>query len=148
MWLFSSQQILADYFYLLFDKGLNPLFFCRAIQYNRMQQVYHLKLTFSGFIYTKEHREKRWEDHRLFRSNRPPKLPIWTIFGLLYVIFHKFEVQKDLTSLNLNWFKSYDTKPKCSLVGVVTGGPHISWFLVPKGNWSWNAGIMNSEDCF
>ena len=39
-------------------------------------------------------------------------------------IFHKTEVQmvilRCLTSLYLNWFKSYDKKRKCSLVGAVT----------------------------
>ena len=30
---------------------------------------------------------------------------------------------------------------------VNTGGPRISWFFGSKGQ-SWNAGIMNSEDCF
>ena len=41
---------------------------------------------------------------------------IWPFFCQLYVYFHKTKVQtvilKCLTSLNPNWFKSYDTKRK------------------------------------
>ena len=41
---------------------------------------------------------------------------IWPFFASCMFIFHKTEVQKVifmcLTSLNLNWFKSYDTKYK------------------------------------
>ena len=40
------------------------------------------------------------------------------------IIFNESEIKKVilrcLTSLNLNWFKSYDKKDKCSLVGAIT----------------------------
>ena len=41
---------------------------------------------------------------------------IWPFFGNYMIIFDKTEIQtvilRCLTSLNLNWYKSYDTKPK------------------------------------
>jgi hypothetical protein len=41
---------------------------------------------------------------------------IWPFYGNYMIIFDKIEIQtvilRCLTSLNLNWYKSYDTKPK------------------------------------
>ena len=62
------------------------------------------------------HRASLVNSHKIATDKSPFLDHIWPCLANYMFIFHKTEIQtvilRCLTSLNLNWYKSYDTKPK------------------------------------